>query len=107
MYGGSQDNGSTPYGGRARMPYNTSLSEEKENTGESVLNQYGHSKLSLDLERNGRTSAASGRQWWKGQPSAFLHFQISRDATSDSTRAEGAATKRLGSRLPPKHSNRP
>jgi hypothetical protein len=60
LYGAGQDNGRAGYSSRARMSYTSALSEEKENTGDALAGQYGRGKLSPDLTRNGRTSAASG-----------------------------------------------
>jgi cytoskeleton-associated protein 5 len=59
MYGTAQDNSRPNYSNRARMSYTSALSEEKENTSDPLAAQYGRSKLSPDLNRNGRTSAAS------------------------------------------------
>lgn len=56
MYGAPHDRRA---GLTARMSYTSTLSEEKENTGDAFTSQYGRSKLSPE-PRNGRTSAASG-----------------------------------------------
>ncbi|TVY20406.1 Spindle pole body component alp14, partial [Lachnellula arida] len=60
MYGAAQDtNSRAGFNNRARMSYTSTLSEEKENTGDGLSGTYGRGKLSPEL-RNGRTSAASG-----------------------------------------------
>jgi cytoskeleton-associated protein 5 len=59
LYGAPQDNERTGYG-RGHMSYTSTLSEEKENTGDPLTAQFGRNKLSPDLNRNGRNSAASG-----------------------------------------------
>lgn len=59
MYNSGPDNSRPGYNARARMSFNSTLSEEKENGADSHQS-YGRSKLSPDLSRNGRDSAASG-----------------------------------------------
>ncbi|TAQ86315.1 hypothetical protein B7494_g5353 [Chlorociboria aeruginascens] len=61
MYSGTQDR--TAYNGRerARASFTSTLSEEKENNGDPIAAQYGRNKLSPDIGRTGRSSAASGR----------------------------------------------
>lgn len=54
---GSQDNGRS----HGRMSYTSALSEEKENSGDPLATQYGRTKLSPDLARNGSTASGSGR----------------------------------------------
>jgi hypothetical protein len=58
MYG-APENGRTGYGNRTRMSFNSALSEEKENSGDALAAQYGRTKTGQDLNRTGRTSAAS------------------------------------------------
>lgn len=60
MYGAGQDNARAGYGSRARMSFNSALSEEKENSGDALSTQYGRTKTSQDVGRTGRSSAASG-----------------------------------------------
>jgi hypothetical protein len=60
MYGSGQDSSHTGYGNRTRASYTSAFSEEKENAGEAHPDKYNRSKLSPDLNRNGRNSAASG-----------------------------------------------
>lgn len=59
MYNSNPENARPAYNSRAHMSFNSSLSEEKEN-GMDRHQQYGRDKLSPDLGRNGRDSAASG-----------------------------------------------
>jgi len=56
MYSGTQDNARAGYNHRARMSFNSALSEEKENTVDAVTAQYGRGKLSPELGRNGGTA---------------------------------------------------
>lgn len=60
LYGVGQDNSRPGYSNRAHTSYTSALSEEKENTDDPLATQYSRRKLSPDLNRNGRTSAASG-----------------------------------------------
>ena len=88
MYGGAQDNGRNTFANnRARMSFTSALSEEKENSGDALTTQYGRSKLSPDLNRNGRTSAASG-SGGRGSP-APLYRTRDRDPSTDVAKAEG------------------
>ncbi|KAK2629825.1 hypothetical protein QTJ16_000645 [Diplocarpon rosae] len=85
MYGGP-DNGRPGYNHCARM----SLSEEKENTDDACPPQYGRSKLSSDLGRNGRTSAASGSGGRNSPaPPSYQSTRISRDTVTEGTRGDG------------------
>ena len=59
MYGAAQDNARTGYTSRSRMSFNSALSEEKENSGDALAAQYGRTKMNQDLDRTGRSSAAS------------------------------------------------
>ncbi|KAI9046712.1 hypothetical protein LZ554_009450 [Drepanopeziza brunnea f. sp. 'monogermtubi'] len=87
MYG-AQDNGRPGYHNRgARMSINSAFSEEKENTGDVYAAQYGRNKLSPDLGRNGRTSAASGRN---SPAQQYSSTRMSRDTSADGSRGEGA-----------------
>ncbi|KAK0103761.1 Microtubule-associated protein, microtubule dynamics during spindle orientation, variant 3 [Cadophora gregata] len=89
MYGG-QDNGRPAYNSRTRMSFNSALSEEKENTGDAFAPQYGRSKLSPDLGRNGRTSAASGSGGRNSPaPASYQSTRMSRDASADGARGDG------------------
>jgi cytoskeleton-associated protein 5 len=89
MYSGAQDNTRTGYNHRARMSFNSALSEEKENTVDAVTAQYGRNKLSPDLGRNGRTSAASGSGGRNSPAPAYPASKMSRDTSADSARPEG------------------
>jgi hypothetical protein len=90
MYGAAQDNRAPVYGNRARMSFNSALSEEKENTGDALATQYGRSKLSPDLGINGRTSAASG-SGGRGSPAPppYQASRTGRDASADGARSDG------------------
>lgn len=86
MYGGGQDR--SGYGNpRARMSYTSTLSEEKENTGDGLSAQYGRAKLSPEL-RNGRNSAASGSAG-RSSPAPSYTSRIARDPSNDSARDGG------------------
>lgn len=87
MYSGTQDNARTGYGNRARMSFNSALSEEKENTVDAVTAQYGRGKLSPELGRNGRNSAASG-SGGRNSPAPAYQSRI-RDTSTEGTRQEG------------------
>ena len=87
LYNGAQDNGRNAYGNRARMSFTSALSEEKENSGDALATQYGRSKLSPDLNRNGRTSAASG-SGGRGSPAPPSYRSRERDPSADG--AKGA-----------------
>ena len=89
MYGTSQDNPRASYNSRARMSFNSALSEEKENSNDVLSAQY-RSKLSPDLIRNGRTSAASG-SGGRNSPVASLYqpSRMSREVSRDSARENG------------------
>lgn len=85
MYGTAQDNSRPGYSNRARMSYTSALSEEKENTSDPLAAQYGRSKLSPDLNRNGRTSAASGSGRGSPAPTSYRSRETrdeSRDANA-------------------------
>jgi hypothetical protein len=87
MYSGTQDNPRAGYGNRARMSFNSALSEEKENTVDAVTAQYGRGKLSPELGRNGRNSAASG-SGGRNSPAPAYQSRI-RDTSTEGTRQEG------------------
>lgn len=90
MYGGTQDNGRPAFGHRARMSFNSALSEEKENTGDALEARYGRSKLSPDLGRNGRNSAASGSGGRNSPaPPPYQSSRMSRDTSTDSGAKDG------------------
>lgn len=59
LHGSGQDNPRSAYGNRAQTSYNSTLSEEKENSGDAPLS-YSRSKFSPEINRTGRSSAASG-----------------------------------------------
>ncbi|KAG9240654.1 putative spindle pole body component alp14 [Calycina marina] len=59
LYGSTQDSSRAGFGSRPQMSYNSTLSEEKENSGDASLS-YSRGKLSPDINRTGRSSAASG-----------------------------------------------
>jgi hypothetical protein len=88
MYGGAQDR--PAYGNpRARMSYTSTLSEEKENTGDGLSGQYGRAKLSPEL-RNGRNSAASGSGGRNSPaPQAYSSRPIGREPSTDRARDGG------------------
>jgi len=83
MYGAAD--GSRPgYGNRnTRMSFNSTLSEEKENTSDPISTQYGRKKLSPDLERNGRNSAASGSG--RGSPAPLPYTNSSERLAGNTT----------------------
>lgn len=83
LYGGAQDNGRQGFGHRARMSFNSALSEEKENTGDALDARYGRSKLSPDLGRNGRTSAASGSGGRNSPAPPYQSSRMSRETSTD------------------------
>lgn len=71
LYGGaSQDNDRTAYS-RGHMSFASNLSEEKENSGDPLAAQFGRKQLSPDLDRNGRTSAASGSGRGSPRPPSY------------------------------------
>lgn len=83
MYGGAQDNGRQGFS-RARMSFNSALSEEKENTSDALDARYGRSKLSPDLGRNGRNSAASGSGGRNSPaPPPYQSSRMSRETSND------------------------
>ncbi|TVY62336.1 Spindle pole body component alp14, partial [Lachnellula suecica] len=88
MYGGTQELPSRPGGfsSRSRMSYTSSLSEEKENTGDAYAGAYGHTKL-ISESRNGRTSAASGSAG-RNSPAPPYQSRAARDTSTDSGRQE-------------------
>jgi hypothetical protein len=88
MYGGAQER--PTYGNpRARMSYTSTLSEEKENTGDGLSGQYGRTKLSPEL-RNGRNSAASGSGGRNSPaPQAYSSRPIGREPSTESARDGG------------------
>jgi len=59
LHGSGQDNPRSGYSNRTHISYNSTLSEEKENSEDAPL-AYGRSKLSPEINRTGRSSAASG-----------------------------------------------
>ncbi|KAH8670185.1 armadillo-type protein [Tricladium varicosporioides] len=84
MYGGGQD--SRPgFNNRARMSYTSTLSEEKENSGDPLARDYSRSKLSPEL-RNGRNSAASGSG--RASPAPYPSSRNSRDTGTDHGRVD-------------------
>lgn len=85
MYGSGQDGGRAAYGVRQRGSYTSTLSEEKENSNDTLPDKYTRSKLSPDLNRNGRSSAASGSN---GRSSPAPSYR-SRDEQKDSAGANG------------------
>lgn len=89
MYGSAADTSSRAgFGNRARMSYTSTLSEEKENTGDGALSgAYGRSKLSPEL-RNGRTSAASGSAGRNSPAPPSYQSRVGRDASTDSGRGD-------------------
>ncbi|KAH8796113.1 putative spindle pole body component alp14 [Hyaloscypha sp. PMI_1271] len=87
MYSGTQENARAGYGHRARMSLNSALSEEKENTVDAMTAQYGRGKLSPELGRNGRNSAASG-SGGRNSPAPAYQSRI-RDTSTESARPEG------------------
>lgn len=84
MYSSVPDNARTAYSSRARMSLNSALSEEKENGGDPLA-QYGRSKLSPDLGRNGRDSAASGSGGRNSPAPNYRSERMSRDPSSNGT----------------------
>ncbi|RDL40798.1 ARM repeat-containing protein [Venustampulla echinocandica] len=85
MYGAPHDNRA---GMRARMSYTSTLSEEKENTGDAFAGQYGRSKLSPE-PRNGRTSAASGSVG-RNSPTPYTSARSGgQKSSTDSARDDG------------------
>jgi hypothetical protein len=86
MYGGAQER--PPYSSRARMSYTSALGEEKENGGEPLASQYGRTKLSPDLTRNGRNSAAGG-SGGRGSPAPSYRSRDER-STERTRGGEGA-----------------
>ncbi|KAF4638033.1 hypothetical protein G7Y89_g63 [Cudoniella acicularis] len=85
MYGGAQE--SRPgFSNRARMSYTSTLSEEKENSGDPLANPYARSKLSPEL-RNGRNSAASGSAG-RASPAPYQSSRTGRDPSTDSGRGD-------------------
>jgi hypothetical protein len=87
MYSGAQDNARAGYGHRTRMSYTSALSEEKENTVDAVTAQYGRGKLSPELGRNGRNSAASG-SGGRNSPAPAYQSRI-RDTSTEGAKPEG------------------
>jgi cytoskeleton-associated protein 5 len=69
------------------MSFNSALSEEKENTVDAVTAQYGRGKLSPELGRNGRNSAASG-SGGRNSPAPAYQSRI-RDTSTEGARPEG------------------
>jgi cytoskeleton-associated protein 5 len=69
------------------MSLNSALSEEKENTVDAMTAQYGRGKLSPELGRNGRNSAASG-SGGRNSPAPAYQSRI-RDTSTESARPEG------------------
>lgn len=90
MYGGAQDNGRTAYSNRARMSFTSALSEEKENSGDALATQYGRNKLSPDLNRNGRSSAASG-SGGRGSPAPTSYRSREREPSTEGARGGDGA----------------
>ena len=86
MYGAPQDNGRNTFSSRAHMSFASALSEEKENSGDALAAQYARGKLSPDLNRNGRTSAASG-SGGRGSPVPPSYRSREKDAGADAARA--------------------
>lgn len=88
MYGAGPDHTRAGYGNRTRMSFNSTLSEEKENSGDALAAQYGRTKTSQDLSRNGRSSAASGSGRGSPAPQSY------------SSRADNTGTSEERSVLP-------
>lgn len=90
MYGGPQDNVRVGYS-RNRMSYQSALAEEKENSGDALAGKYGRGQLnSPSLERNGRTSAASGSGGRNSPaPPPYQTSRMNRDVSSDAPKTEG------------------
>jgi cytoskeleton-associated protein 5 len=67
------------------------LAEEKENSGDALAGKYGRGQLnSPSLERNGRTSAASGSGGRNSPaPPPYQNSRMSRDVSSDAPKTEG------------------
>ncbi|KAG9239718.1 putative spindle pole body component alp14 [Amylocarpus encephaloides] len=87
MYSGAQE--TRGYGNaRARMSYTSTLSEEKENTGDGLAGQYGRTKLSPEL-RNGRTSAASGSGGRNSPAPPYTSRVPSNDSARDGGNGQG------------------
>lgn len=83
MYGG-QDVGRSAYNHRAgRASFTSGIGEEKENTGDAYATQYGRNKLSPELGRNGRTSAASGSGRNSPAPPQYSNTRMGRDTVTD------------------------
>jgi chorismate mutase len=85
MYSAAPDNARTTYNHRARMSFNSALSEEKENGGDLVHAQYNRSKLSPDLGHTGRDSAASGSAGRNSPAPQYRSERMSRDTSQTST----------------------
>ncbi|TVY42433.1 Spindle pole body component, partial [Lachnellula occidentalis] len=86
MYGAPQDtNPRAGFSNRGRMSYTSTLSEEKENTGDGLSGNYGRSKFSPEL-RNGRTSAASGSAGRSSPaPPPSYQSRIARDSSREAS----------------------
>jgi cytoskeleton-associated protein 5 len=88
IFGAGQDSGRNAYANhRAHIPFASALNEEKENSGDTLVTEYNRSKLSPELPRNGRTSAASG-SGGRGSP-APPYQNRTRDGSAGFRGAEG------------------
>lgn len=89
MYSSVPDNARTAYSSRARMSFNSALSEEKENGGDPHA-PYGRSKFSPELGRDGRTSAASG-SGGRNSPAPPSTYAARTDRMSRNTSNDGSS----------------
>ncbi|KAM3065881.1 hypothetical protein ACMFMG_009894 [Clarireedia jacksonii] len=92
-YGAASDNSRTAYSSRARMSFVSSMSEEKENGGDSHAAAYGRKMLSpdLDVPRNGRSSAASGSG--RGSPAPPAYSSSDRMARDGNAATNGSGVE--------------
>ncbi|CAG8981394.1 hypothetical protein HYALB_00009606, partial [Hymenoscyphus albidus] len=89
MYGGGQDRSGYGNSRMGRASYTSTLSEEKENTGDGLTAQYGRAKLSPE-QGNGRNSAASG-SGGRNSPAPSYGSRNPRDTMNDNGRDGGSA----------------
>ena len=95
MYGAQDNSRPAGYNHRSRMSFTSALSEEKENTSDVLGAQYGRSKLSPELNRNGRTSAASGSGRGSPAPPSY-RSATSGDRAGGEGNANGTASNGQG-----------
>jgi chorismate mutase len=88
MYSSVPDNTRATYGHRSRMSFTSALSEEKENGGDAHAS-YGRNKLSPDLGRNGRDSAASGSAGRSSPAPTYRSERMSKDPSQNGTTGNG------------------